>query len=243
MGIFDGKFHKISNLNINSTEKAKGLFALVKGGSVKNIGIESGNISSNSVVGGIVGYAYDNAKITNCYNKATITISDWYIGGIIGYAKNNVSIENCYNSGMVTGQYCVGGISGALNNSKTLNCYNMGDITGTADKSNIVGGICSAIIENSAIINSYSIGMISSINEPQSNYTKAIVGSIDGANTSTRIENNYFLENTVNGGNYTIKGTESKNVDEMKEIYNLLGNNFKKDVNGINNGYPILFWQ
>ena len=243
MGIFDGKFHKISNLNINSTEKAKGLFALVKGGSVKNIGIESGNISSNSVVGGIVGYAYDNAKITNCYNKATITISDRYIGGIIGYAKNNVSIENCYNSGMVTGQYCVGGISGALNNSKTLNCYNMGDITGTADKSNIVGGICSAIIENSAIINSYSIGMISSINEPQSNYTKAIVGSIDGANTSTRIENNYFLENTVNGGNYTIKGTESKNVDEMKEIYNLLGNNFKKDVNGINNGYPILFWQ
>ena len=38
-GIFDGKFHKINNLSINSTQKAKGLFALVKDGTVKNIGI------------------------------------------------------------------------------------------------------------------------------------------------------------------------------------------------------------
>ena len=30
MGIFDGRFHAIYNLNINSTEKGKGLFALVK---------------------------------------------------------------------------------------------------------------------------------------------------------------------------------------------------------------------
>ena len=246
MGIFDGKFHKINGITINSTEKAKGFFALVKGGTIKNIGIESGNISSNSVVGGIVGYAYDNAKIINCYNKATITITDRYAGGIIGYAKNNVSIENCYNVGTITTELSsIGGICGELNNSKILNCYNVGDITGTADKSNFVGGISSAITENSAIINSYSAGIISSINEPLANYTKAIVGSMESADTSTIIENNYFLENTVNGGNgaVIIEGTESKTADEMKEIYNLLGDKFEKDSEGINNGYPILFWQ
>ena len=246
MGIFDGKFHKINGITINSTEKAKGFFALVKGGTIKNIGIESGNISSNSVVGGIVGYAYDNAKIINCYNKATITITDRYAGGIIGYAKNNVSIENCYNVGTITTELSsIGGICGELNNSKILNCYNVGDITGTADKSNFVGGISSAITENSAIINSYSAGIISSINEPLANYTKAIVGSMESADISTIIENNYFLENTVNGGNgaVIIEGTESKTADEMKEIYNLLGDKFEKDSEGINNGYPILFWQ
>lgn len=245
MGIFDGKFHKISGITINSTEKAKGLFALVKGGTIKNIGIESGNISSNSTVGGIVGYAYGNAKIINCYNKATITITGRYLGGIIGYAKNNVSIENCYNSGIVTGEYNVGGICGQLDNSKILNCYNVGDITGTATSSNSVGGISSVVVEISTIINSYSAGIISSINEPLSNYTNAIVGSMERANTSTRIENNYFLENTVNGGNgiNITEGAESKTADKMKEIYNLLGSKFKKDSNGINNGYPILEWQ
>lgn len=245
-GIFDGKFHKINGITINSTEKAKGLFALVKGGTIKNIGIESGNISSNSVVGGIVAYAYDNSRIANCYNKANITITDRYAGGIIGYAKNNVGIENCYNVGAITTELSsIGGICGELNNSKILNCYNMGNIAGTADKSNLAGGISSAVVENSTIINSYSAGIISSINEPLSNYTKAIIGSMESANTSTKIENNYFLENTVNGGNGpdVIEGTESKTVEEMKEIYNLLGNKFKKDSNGINNGYPILFWQ
>ena len=245
-GIFDGKFHKINGITINSTEKAKGLFALVKGGTIKNIGIESGNISSNSVVGGIVAYAYDNSRIANCYNKANITITGRYAGGIIGYAKNNVSIENCYNVGAITTELSsIGGICGEINNSKILNCYNMGNIAGTADKSNFVGGISSAVAENSTIINSYSAGIISSINEPLSNYTKAIIGSMENANTSTKIENNYFLENTVNGGNGpdVIEGTESKKYKEMKEIYNLLGNKFKKDSNGINNGYPILFWQ
>lgn len=245
-GIFDGKFHKINNLSINSTEKAKGLFALVKDGTVKNIGIESGNISGYSTVGGLVGYAYDNSRIANCYNKANITITDRYAGGIIGYAKNNVSIENCYNVGAITTELnTIGGICGELNNSKILNCYNAGSISGTATNSNVIGGISSRIVENCIIMNSYSVGIISSVNEPLSNLTGAIIGTNGNASISTRVENNYFLENTVNGGNgiNIIEGTESKTVEEMKEIYNLLGNKFKKDSNGINNGYPILFWQ
>ena len=148
-GIFDGGFHKIYNLNINATEKSKGLFGLIKGGTVKNLGIDSGNISSNSAVGGIVGYAYNNAQIINCYNKANIISNDRYAGGIVGYANN------------------------------------MGDI-----------------------------------------------------------KNNYFLQNTVNDGNgLDIEGVETKNEEELKKIYTVLGNDFKEDTNNINNGYPILQWQ
>lgn len=72
-----------------------------------------------------------------------------------------------------------------------------------------------------------------------------MAGIVASANNMSDIKNNYFLENTVNGenGGEVSEGTESKTTDEMKEIYNLLGNKFKKDSNEINNGYPILYWQ
>ena len=110
-GIFDGRFHKIYNLNINATEKSKGLFGLIKGGIVKNLGIDSGNISSNSAVGGIVGYACNNTQIINCYNKANIIANDRYAGGIIGYAKQGVRIENCCNAGLITAKFSSAGPS------------------------------------------------------------------------------------------------------------------------------------
>ena len=237
-GIFDGNFHKIYNLTINSSEKAKGLFALVKQGTIKNIGIESGNISSNSTVGSIIGYAYDNANILNCYNKSNISVSGRYAGGIVGYAKNNVNIQNCYNTGNIIAEQNSSGICGQLENSIILNCYNKGTITGT---DNVVGGISSSIIGTVSILNTYNSGYIKSNNL----YVGAIIGTNGQTHLSTKIENNYFLENTVNGGNGSnvFDGTESKTDIEMKEIHNLLGEAFKEDTENINNGYPILYWE
>ena len=34
-----------------------------------------------------------------------------------------------------------------------------------------------------------------------------------------------------------------KTSDELKKLYEVLGNDFKEDIEGINNGYPILEWQ
>ena len=239
-GIFDGNFHKIYNLTINSSEKAKGLFALVKQGTIKNIGIESGNISSNSVVGGIVGYAYDNVNISNCYNNATIAINDNFVGGIIGYAKNNVTIESCYNSGEISGKEA-GGICGGFENIKILNCYNIGSIKGSDHNIGIggIGGGAGNSSNNDIIKNNYNIGNLYNISQ------YGIGGILGNKNISTILENNYFLENTVNGGNGSnvFDGTESKTDIEMKEIHNLLGEAFKEDTENINNGYPILYWE
>ena len=239
-GIFDGNFHKIYNLTINSSEKAKGLFALVKQGTIKNIGIESGNISSNSVVGGIVGYAYDNVNISNCYNNATIAINDNFVGGIIGYAKNNVSIESCYNSGEISGKEA-GGICGGFENIKILNCYNIGSIRGNDHNTGIggIGGGAGNSSNNDIIKNNYNIGNLYNISQ------YSIGGILGNKNISTILENNYFLENTVNGGNGSnvFDGTESKTDIEMKEIHNMLGEAFKEDTENINNGYPILYWE
>ena len=236
-GIFDGMFHKIYNLNINSTEKAKGLFALIKGGTVKNLGIENGKISSNSSVGGIVGYTYDNSKIINCYNKANINASDRYAGGIVGYAKQGVNIENCYNAGTITANYSVGGISGEINNSEILNCYNIGNINGEDTNARSTGGISGTTANNTTITNSYNRGIITS-----PFVAGAIIGKVVSGNNI--VKNCYFFENTVNGGNGSdIEGVEVKNEEELKKIYMILRNDFKEDKNNINNGYPILSWQ
>ena len=242
MGIFDGKFHKISGVSVNSTEKGKGLFALVKNATIKNLGVTESYINGNSAIGGIVGYAYNNSNIYNCYNEATVMGTDRYVAGIVGYARNGVRIENCYNVGTITSQYNAGGVCGELNASQILSCYNTGEIHGTATAENrsTCGGISATVRKNSTIINTYNIGEIVTDNTLYS--VAGIVATlIDGTSS---VKNSYFLENVVNGGNgNVVEGTTSKTAAEMKQIDSLLGSSFKKDSQNINNGYPVLAWQ
>ena len=243
MGIFDGKFYKISGVSVNSTEKGKGLFALVKNATIKNLGVTESNITGSSSTGAIVGYAYNNSSIYNCYNAATVVGTVRYTAGIVGYARNGVKIENCYNAGTITSQYNAGGICGELRASQILNCYNTGEINGTATGDNIApacGGITGSAVTNSLIVNTYNIGKITTGDALYS--TAGIVATLTDQTSS--VENSYFLENIVNSGNGTlIKGTTSKTVEEMKQIDSLLGSGFKKDSQNINNGYPVLNWQ
>lgn len=121
---------------------------------------------------------------------------------------------------------------GYVNEGKIISCYNKGNVSGLE---NYIGGITG---EGYRIKNSYNVGNVIGEN---SNY----IGSISGSGRNAELtDKNYFLENTVNGENgYIISGTEVKTSNEMREIYLLLGQPFKKDTNNINNGYPILNWQ
>ena len=139
-------------------------------------------------------------------------------------------IENCYNSGIITAESDTGEICGGLNSIQILNCYNTGNVNGKATSFPGIGGIGGSSVSKNIIKNNYNTGNIILTNN-----SHKYIGGIIGIKSDTDvIENNYFLENTVNGENGVdlLDGTESKNVDEMKEIYNILGNKFKKDVNG-----------
>ena len=262
IGFFSTNTGTISNLRIencnisaitNNMHIVVGIICGRNNGNITNCG-SSGNltITDNGVkaiyCAGITGQAM--GSIEKSFSKTNIEVtsndtSTINVGGITG-ALTEDYIKSCYNTGTITTELSdIGGICGELNNSKISNCYNMGNITGKATIANFLGGVTSNIVGNCTIINSYSAATVSSINQSLSTYTGAIIGRVDDADISTIIENNYFLENTVNGGNgiNVIEGTKSKSSDEMKEIYNILGNKFKEDTNIINNGYPILFWQ
>lgn len=86
-GIYDGNGHRLNNLHIHGGNVA--LFGQL-GGTVMNLGIESGVIEG-ACCGSIASHAYGSkAKIVNCYNKATIKgyraggIADNFNGDVIG---------------------------------------------------------------------------------------------------------------------------------------------------------------
>ncbi len=190
-----------------------------------------GNIEGKTIVGGIVGNNAGN--VSYCYNKGNM-FSESSVGGICGV--NTGKIEMSYNIGIITSQTTnVGGITGALQNEGSIkNCYNIAKITGTGSN---VGGIAGSIFNEGCLIhNCYNIGEVRSNNN--------LGGAIVGVFVAGTIQNCYYLENIVNGGNgIHVKGAISKTMEEMKQIDNLLGNDFKKDSQNSNNGYPVLTWQ
>lgn len=77
---------------------------------------------------GKIGEVNGIAVIQNCANYATVIAHEHKgAGGIVGAAWNNAVIRNCYNAGSVTGGWPCGGIAGA-NEVFVENCYNIGDI-------------------------------------------------------------------------------------------------------------------
>ena len=167
--------------------------------------------------------------MNNCCNIGNIK-ANATVGGIAGISEAN--IDNCFNTGNINSDTSiVGGIVGC-NQNKITNCYNMGNITGTGTN---IGGIVGLGQGDTIIENTYSKGIIT---------TGSYGGGIVGFQESGIVRNSYFLENTINGSNGIINDGESpKKEEELKNIYNLLGNNFSQDKDNINNGYPILKWQ
>lgn len=100
-GTYNGQGHKILNLNTISSGD-NGLFGML-GGTVVNLGIESGKIKGSNCGSIASQAASDSALIANCYSKATVNatraggIADDFSGSIIG------CWSDCELNGDVTG--------------------------------------------------------------------------------------------------------------------------------------------
>lgn len=87
----------------------------------------NGNQSMNNI-GEIVGFGC-TATIKNCYNLENIYGHD-YVGGIIGFAYNNSIINNCYTSGEnINGNSNVGEFAGYTNSVTGTNNSSFGSTT------------------------------------------------------------------------------------------------------------------
>ena len=248
-GIYDGNNKTISNIYINNTSHAIGLFSSLTNATIKNVTIESGTVYGGRFVGGIVGYSDTNLKIINCINKATIIGNTW-VGGVAGYG-NNIVIENCTNNGKVLGNGYVGGIAaelvstsinncintaeisgttvaiggivGEMQNANVENCYNEGKIKVNGDDCGHVGGIVGGMHYKASIYRCYNKGNI----EVSATTSALYVGGITGIAYTTSMDNLPTISQCYNLGNVTrtgngecIGGIVGQNTGLLENCYN-----------------------
>jgi hypothetical protein len=63
--------------------------------------ISNNGASTNSAIGGIVGYGYP-VNIINCYSTADVEGNGKYIGGLSGYVRGASVVTNSYSTGYIT---------------------------------------------------------------------------------------------------------------------------------------------
>jgi hypothetical protein len=176
-GSFNGNNHKITGLYIDRVYYV-GLFGVVNGGVILNVGLEDSTIAGDSYVGGIVGVANNYALILNSYNTGSVTAAGEDgvgAGGIAGGMNINASIINCYNTGDIIGYTDVGGITGGMDRySMVKNSYNTGSVTSSGGNS--IGGVAGSLEYYCSIINSYNSG---SVSRPNDRSVGGVIGYAD----------------------------------------------------------------
>ena len=109
-GTYDGGGHAVTNLQIH--DKGNNGFFGRLGGTVLNLGIESGSIEGECC-GGIASHSIGNtAAIINCYNKADV-IASLRAGGIADNFAGN--IIGCWSSGIISAPVAGGIVSYTAN--------------------------------------------------------------------------------------------------------------------------------
>ena len=222
-GTFDGNNHVISGLYIASGSSV-GFFGDVNGGTVKNL-VVRGEVNGTSNVAGIVG-KLTAGKVTDCGNEATVS-GGTNVGGVVGSVNGDCTISGCYNKGNVTGTTgYIGGVTGQHWRAGVVeNCYNAGTVTGPATVGGVSGGHKAASPE---LKNCYNAGTVKDA-AGNNNNIGAVIGATRGTNT-----NCYYLSGT---------GADSKGTEVETLSAELLGDAFKEDTEGLNDGHPVLTWQ
>ncbi len=142
-GSLDGLYHRIDNLYIDrSGANYVGLFGLIDGGTVRNLGLNNATVTGFNYVGGLAGSATDSL-INNVYVTGAVA-GNGDVGGLVGLlttTDNSKGISDAYSAAAVSGQLEVGGLVGLYQglNGYITRTYATGVVTGSSDVGGLVG--------------------------------------------------------------------------------------------------------
>ena len=262
-GVFDGWYHSIDHLKIQSSADVCGLFCGLGGnkgpdpsdepGKVQRLSVTNGSITSTGIgVGGIVGAVAGEASIEQCSFSGTISVSNsgsyCGAGGIVAAAAEDSSIIECSFHGSInasnsafTGAAGAGGIVGiAMDDAHISFCYNTGNITGNALLLSVAAGIVGATLQE----NSVSIFCCYNVGTLNASTKGGIFGMVSPINPkkdelAISVENCYYLNTCGGTTNYGSSKTASEmQTYEFMFTIDQLSHRFAMD-NGTNNGYPV----
>jgi subtilisin-like proprotein convertase family protein len=128
-GVFDGKGHVITGLDINRRCICVGLFGCTGGTSeIRNVGLSDVTVTGYACVGGLVGF--NGGAIEACYVSGNVSGST-QVGGLVG--TNNGLVTDSYSVANVSGpqqESCIGGLVGVNRSGPLKNCYSAGKVAG-----------------------------------------------------------------------------------------------------------------
>ena len=244
-GSFDGNGKVVRNLSINrQTQNYIGLFGLMNGGTLANLGVEDCSITAGGqITGGLVGYSSTNSNITACYTTGSIiggtttgglvgangasVVSNCYstcnvigggsTGGLVG--SSNADVNNSYATGNVNGTTQVGGLVGStVSPATTTNCYATGNVTGTDDIGGLVGRNASGCtIQNCVVANRYvtrTANATTNVNRITGNNAGTTANNYADSSMLVRYNNNILLSVT---NNQPVSGL-AKNTRTLKSL-------------------------
>lgn len=178
-GVYDGQNHQIRNVMSKGTFGSSGetgLFGVVKGATIQNLGIVDSTFSNSTYLASFSGKAYD-ATFINCYANNTVDGKNT-AAGLVAHGENTC-FRQCFNMGGISGSNDIGGIVGVLKSGSIDTCFNAGSITSTGYLSTTdnIGGIVGDMGDyksptDDTIRNCYSTGTVSS----RSLYSSGIAG-------------------------------------------------------------------
>ena len=255
-GYFDGGYHQIENLRIQTSADLAGLFAAVGGEDhyVMNLSVSGAVISTGMGAAGVVGGIAGDALVYRCSFSGTVSVTNsgtfCGVAGVVAGAQNGRVVQ-CSSSANVTvtnsnfmGVAVAGGVvCFARENVSIQQCYNTGTVNASSLIMGISGGILAATVE-SAEVTIYSCYNVGQISGGTSGGIFGMVSPIDPTKNerSVQVYNSFFLTSAGGNNGYGI----GRIADEMKteEFKNQLDQNSHAFVmdNGSNNGFPIHGW-
>ena len=116
--VLDGGAHTLSNIGVYGYDYV-GLFGYVGGinstnyATIVGLNVENTNVSGNSYVGGIAGYANSYTTINEVTVSGNIKGTSDYVGGVIGSSQSYTKVTSVIVNANVEGKTYVGGIAGS----------------------------------------------------------------------------------------------------------------------------------
>ncbi|MEA4847019.1 MAG: S-layer homology domain-containing protein [Clostridiaceae bacterium] len=212
-GIFDGDGKTITGLYIdNQALDHAGLFGYVSGSSavVKKLGIVNASVTGGNYVGGLVGRAYSDSAIEQCYVTGSMRGTQ-YAGGVAGALDG--PIKNCYAAGSAatTGNnQFAGGITGHVGSSGMMQyCYATSAVAGHFSVGGIAGHVDGTVKDCAALNPSVN----SSSSQSQTGRIAHAGGTLSG---NAAFSDMLMNGNTVSGGTAGDKNGEGKSAAEIQ---------------------------
>ena len=212
---------------------------------------------------GLVAYATCNVIMADCYNKGDLQsaasgLDHSYCGGLLGRSTADVTMLRCFNQGNIVAteisssyfnKATAAGLCGG-GNSKYTSCYNIGNISASVPKSGngwSTSAYAYGLGASEICIGCYVSATINASANNQQKYLLTSGGTVEscytiGAGTMPSMCSNvYHNQSSITNGTY--KSDIAFKDPSMISLLNTIDDYFTMDLEGINDGYPILKWQ